>query len=83
MLWIGCCKSKKFSVEIINQLYRDRCRTMINVWGDSIGVGIVAKLSEKEFDKLDESAEDMNANGESIEPTIVQISKTDAETTKF
>lgn len=56
---------------------------MINVWGDSIGVGIVAKLSEKEFDKLDESAEDMNANGESIEPTIVQISKTDAETTKF
>ena len=28
-------------------LIRDRCRTTINVWGDSVGAAIVEKLTQK------------------------------------
>ena len=42
--------------------YRDRFRTMINVWGDSIGAGVVAHLSKKEI-------EDFNKHPENFELT--------------
>lgn len=33
---------------------RDRLRTTVNVWGDSIGAGIVDHLSRKEIEALEE-----------------------------
>ncbi|CAD5125576.1 DgyrCDS13779 [Dimorphilus gyrociliatus] len=63
----------------------DRFRTMINVWGDSVGAGIVAKLSEKEFEKLDESSEEIDKISEvrGTEGTMLHINPHDGETTKF
>lgn len=34
--------------------FRDRCRTVVNVLGDAIGAGIVAKFARKELHRLDE-----------------------------
>ena len=42
-----------FSVEWI----LDRCRTTVNVLGDSIGAGIVAKLSQKDLAEADRAAQ--------------------------
>ena len=33
---------------------RDRCRTVVNVLGDAIGAGIVAKFARNELNRLDE-----------------------------
>ena len=47
-------------------MYRDRFRTLINVWGDSIGAGVVAHLSrdlqEVEEDNLDDSMQKKSIN---------------------
>jgi hypothetical protein len=37
----------------------DRCRTTVNVWGDSIGAAVVERYTKAQFDKLD--AEDLVA----------------------
>ena len=34
--------------------FRDRCRTMANVMGDSIGAGIVQHLSRDQLEKYDD-----------------------------
>jgi len=36
----------------------DRFRTMVNVWGDSVGAGIVAHLSKAELEEMDRKAEE-------------------------
>ena len=40
---------------------RDRLRTSINVWGDSVGAGVVEKLAKGSLHKLD--ALEMNKDG--------------------
>jgi len=50
-----------FSVEWI----LDRCRTTVNVLGDSIGAGIVAKLSEKDLEEADRAFQN-SANSKSV-----------------
>lgn len=51
---------------MLSSKYRDRFRTMINVWGDSVVCGIVAHLSKKEIEanqkRLEE--EDLTRVGE-------------------
>lgn len=39
-------------------IHRDRFRTMINVWGDSVGAGIVAKLSKAKLQQADTELND-------------------------
>ena len=36
-------------------VFRDRFRTAVNVWGDSIGAGVVEALSKSQLKKLDYS----------------------------
>ncbi len=38
--------------------FRDRCRTTINVWGDSIGAGIVYERSKDQLEELPDPYED-------------------------
>ena len=45
---------------------RDRLRTSINVWGDSIGAGVVEKLAKNTLHKLD--AEEMDGDARDGEP---------------
>ena len=39
--------------------FSDRCRTAINVWGDSVGTGIVNSLSHKHLKELDAREKDL------------------------
>ena len=39
---------------LIRLISRDRLRTTVNVWGDSIGAGIVDHLSRDEIKQLEE-----------------------------
>jgi len=34
--------------------YRDRIRTTVNVWGDTVGCGVISKLSEKDLLQADD-----------------------------
>ena len=34
-------------------IFRDRFRTAVNVWGDSVGAGVVEALSTSQLKKLD------------------------------
>lgn len=42
------------------ELYRDRCRTTVNVVGDSLGAGIVNFLSRKELASLPHHVQPQN-----------------------
>ena len=46
-------------------MFRDRFRTMINVWGDAVGAGVVENLSRKQLQKMDrqEQAEEAAKEG--------------------
>jgi hypothetical protein len=46
---------------------RDRCRTVVNVLGDSIGAAIVYKYSEATLRKLDEGNSEDTSDLDSIE----------------
>ena len=41
-------------MQCIDLYFRDRCRTMANVMGDSIGAGIVQHLARDELVKYDD-----------------------------
>ena len=60
-------------------LYRDRCRTMINVLGDSLGTGIVEKLSAVQLAKMDKehTIELTNGVGYSNQAYVGQESELD------
>ena len=45
-----------------NFCYRDRLRTTVNVFGDCVGVGIVARHSRKQLASLDESSTTSSGN---------------------
>ena len=44
-----------YCVIVLPVCCRDRFRTMINVWGDSVGASIVEKLAKESLDKAAES----------------------------
>ncbi len=46
----------------VNKFFRDRFRTAINVFGDSIGCAIVQHLSHKELNALDNKESTINTN---------------------
>ena len=46
-------------------LSRDRFRTQVNVWGDSVGAGIVERLCQDQLSKMDdEEITEKSQNGE-------------------
>ena len=58
---------------------RDRCRTSINVLGDSYGAGIVYKLSKAELDEADRREELEEANHHELDKANHDTSKLDGQ----
>ena len=49
--------------------FRDRFRTAINVWGDSVGAGIVQKLCKDRLQQLDDVSDGSSCSIEEEKPT--------------
>jgi Na+/H+-dicarboxylate symporter len=53
-------------------IHRDRCRTAINVWGDSVGTGIVHHLTKNQLEDENVILDDISIDKKYVEP-IVQV----------
>lgn len=65
--------SKTFSI-----FSRDRCRTSINVLGDSYGAGIIAKLSQNDLEALDNP--EQNGKAACVNEIMITDSEDEADT---
>ena len=46
---------------------RDRFRTTVNVWGDSVGAAIIAKLSKSDLKAMDKDEEAAGVDNDAYE----------------
>jgi hypothetical protein len=84
MLSIGFCKEKRFQWDRsirCHLAFRDRFRTAINVFGDSIGCAIVQHLSRKELvelakQEMKEPSVDLQHDQEMNEVSTLAVDKT-------
>lgn len=72
--WFILCSLADVFVKLIVVLHfnRDRFRTMVNVFGDAVGAGVVAHLSRKELGNFENN--DLTSSKSTIEGKHLSIS---------